>query len=89
MGFEMWCIKEVPDEVDEKGDLIKDDTLLVLLNSHHEPVPFTLPASMADAKWEVIVDTSTSAIASGERLVDGKKPLEVAGRTVVLLRARR
>ena len=80
--------EEVPDEVDEKGDLIKSDTLLVLLNSYHESVPFTLPASMGDANWEVIVDTSTSAIASGERLVDGKNPLEVTGWSVVLLRAK-
>src|SRR5215468_10533818 len=32
------------DEVDARGEPIVDDTLLVLLNAHHEAVPFVLPA---------------------------------------------
>jgi glycogen operon protein len=80
---------EVPNEVDEKGDTVKDDTLLVLLNSHHEPVSFTLPAALADAKWEVIVDANTTEPASSQHLQDEKQPLMVAGRSVVLLQMRR
>jgi len=30
-------------EVDEQGNAIVDDTLLLLLNAHHEPLSFTLP----------------------------------------------
>jgi isoamylase len=79
---------EVPSEMDEKGDTLKDDTLLVLLNSYHEPVPFALPASLVDAKWEVIVGTNTTEFTQGGPLREEKMPLEVAGRSVVMLRLR-
>ena len=77
---------DTPNEFDEKGKAVNDDTLLVLLNSYHEPVSFILPVPVADAKWQVILDTTTSGLASGEQLMDGKQPLEIAGRSVVMLR---
>jgi len=79
---------EIRDEVDEKGDLIKDDTLLVLLNSYHESVPFTPPECIEDVKWEVIIDTNTSDLTVVAQQVDCKKPLEVTGRSVVLLKVK-
>ena len=30
-------------DVDERGEPIVDDTALILVNAHHEPIPFTLP----------------------------------------------
>lgn len=77
---------EIRDEVDEKGDLVKDNTMLLLLNSYHESVPFTLPECMGDVRWEIILDTRKSEIAPGEQRVDGENPLQVAGRSVVMLK---
>ena len=45
------------DETDERGQRIVGETLLLLLNAHHEPVSFTLPAH-ADGNWGLILDTS-------------------------------
>jgi hypothetical protein len=37
-----------------------DDTFLILLNAHHEPLPFTLPAHQRGVRWTVVVDTRTA-----------------------------
>jgi glycogen operon protein len=44
-------------EVDERGNHIVDDTLLLLLNAHHEPVPFRLPAHRRGVRFELLLDT--------------------------------
>jgi glycogen operon protein len=41
---------------DEYGEPIRDDTFLILINSHHEPVNFVLPGEQ-DVKWELLMDT--------------------------------
>jgi glycogen operon protein len=45
------------EEVDEAGDPIRDDTFLLLLNAHHEPVDFVLPAHRTRMRWELVLDT--------------------------------
>ena len=45
------------EEVDERGEPILGDTLLVLLNGHHDRVPFTLPPLEADQQWFRVFDT--------------------------------
>ena len=46
------------EEKDEKGRPILDETLLVLLNAHHEPLPFTLPAHKRSVRWRMILNTA-------------------------------
>ena len=45
-------------DVDERGEPIVDDTALILLNAHHEPIPFTLPQTLGGQVWERVLDTS-------------------------------
>jgi isoamylase len=45
------------EEVDDLGEPIVGDTFLILLNAHHEPVPFVLPAHAARVLWEPVLDT--------------------------------
>ena len=46
------------DDVDERGEPIVGETLLILLNGHHEPIPFTLPAHLDGHHWECLFDTA-------------------------------
>lgn len=46
------------DESDSRGENILGDTLLMLMNAHHEPIPFTLPVASADHRWEMLFDTA-------------------------------
>ncbi|MBW8861093.1 MAG: glycogen debranching protein GlgX [Acidobacteria bacterium] len=45
------------EEVNERGEPITGDTLLVLLNGHHDKVPFTLPSIEGTQQWQRVFDT--------------------------------
>ena len=45
------------DDVDEEGVRIVDDTMLWLLNAHHEPISFKLPECPEGQTWELLLDT--------------------------------
>ena len=45
-------------EVDERGERLVGDTLLLLLNHSADAIPFTLPELNADERWELVVDTA-------------------------------
>ncbi|MFN8539426.1 MAG: glycogen debranching protein GlgX [Thermomicrobiales bacterium] len=46
------------DERDPRGRPETDDILLLLLNAHHEPIPFTLPGAEDGPAWEPLLDTA-------------------------------
>ncbi|MEW5983975.1 MAG: glycogen debranching protein GlgX [Acidobacteriota bacterium] len=71
-------------ELDERGEPIRDDTLLVLLNTNESPVRFTLPTTTDDTRWERVFDTADG----GEPgLLDlGAAAYELAGRALAVLR---
>ena len=58
-------------ETDEKGRAIVDDTLLIIINAHHTPLAFTLPAHKREVRWQPILDTSVTA--GSEKLVTNLK----------------
>ena len=66
-------------DVDERGEPIVDDTALILLNAHHEPIPFTLPPTREGQVWECVLDTTEKgrgvADSQGRRHVRGCGPL--------------
>jgi glycogen operon protein len=72
-------------DVDEHGEPVKADSVLLLLNAHHEPVPFKLPTFGLSYRWESLLDTSLD---NGQtRPVAADKPYELAGRSMAVLRA--
>ena len=70
---------------DDEGQRIVGDTLLVLLNAHHEPVSFQLPAIEWGADWEEVVDTHRSS-ASPHAHTPAGGAVVVGGRSLVVLR---
>jgi glycogen operon protein len=72
-------------ETDERGRRIIGETLLLLLNAHHEPLPFKLPVH-TKGKWEVFFDTAMMARA-GQPLA-GESVYDLRDRSVVAFRYR-
>jgi glycogen operon protein len=72
------------DEVDERGQPIVGDSLLVLLNAHHDRIDFTLPAEGEDDRWVRLIDTSDTH-ASGETF-EGQVRYPLEGRSLVLFK---
>jgi glycogen operon protein len=70
--------------VDERGEPVTGDTLLLLLNAHHEALPFMLPELDAGYRWEPILDTS------GEKIPPdvgaGGTPYPLSARSFAVLR---
>ena len=50
------------DELDEDGERIVGDTLLMLLNAHDHPVTFVLPEHPEGGPWDLLVDTRAGQI---------------------------
>ncbi|MBI3181277.1 MAG: glycogen debranching protein GlgX [Myxococcales bacterium] len=69
---------------DPEGRRIVGDTLLVLLNAHHEPVEFTVPGVEWGAEWQLALDTAKEVEASGAVKAGAK--LELKGRSLMALR---
>ncbi|MGQ0562280.1 MAG: glycogen debranching protein GlgX [Gemmatimonadota bacterium] len=75
-------------EIDENGNMLSDDDLLLILNAYDQGVAFTIPTWDSETPWEVEFDTSKPE-ENGRQTVGPNQALEVAGRTVVLLVRRR
>jgi isoamylase len=72
--------------VNEAGEHVTDDTLLLLFNAHHEAVPFALPDEGPDAHWTIVFDTNQPAVGGSEGERAAVSPISLEGRSLVLLR---
>jgi glycogen operon protein len=70
------------DDVNGIGEPIRDDTLLLLLNPHHEPIRFHMPRREGTA-WEVCLDTADP---SPQGIVGASETYELAARSMALLK---
>ena len=71
-------------EVSDRGQPITDQSFLLLMNAHYEPVPFTLPSLAQEREWLTLVDTAHTTESNGHRFRDSELyPLQA--RSLVLL----
>jgi isoamylase len=70
-------------ETDENGVPIVGDTILLLMNAHHDAIPFTLPALKDGQQWERLLNTAEGSAAPSP--VDGQQPYELPARSMAVL----
>ena len=73
------------EEVDERGNPVVGDTLLVLLNGHSDPVQFRLPPLDEKHQWRRVIDTFDGAVV-GERNFKAGSTLPLQGRSIAVFR---
>jgi glycogen operon protein len=72
-------------EVDERGEPIVGDTMLLLLNAHHDDIDFVLPVTNPNHCWELLFDTAVNA-AIPTVILSGSDPYVLHGRSLALMR---
>jgi isoamylase len=72
------------DEVDERGERIIGDTLLLLLNAASDGVLFTLPETAKLERWETLIDTADPYVAPKWLLAGDRYQLQ--SRSMAVLR---
>jgi glycogen operon protein len=73
-------------EVDERGEMIRGDTLLLLLNAHWEEIPFTLPQTSDGDVWETLIDTAEPDRQLSIFIRNQQEQFPLYGRSLALLR---
>ncbi len=76
-------------EQDERGHPISDETFLLLMNAHHEEMPFHLPDPSSGAGWVPVVDTSCQTSDSPDVQYATGEPYPLQARSLVVLVERR
>jgi isoamylase len=84
-----------------RGDIVRDQSFLLLFNANREPVSFTLPDSRYGPGWDVLISTATAAGVAGSPAtgtgaaatsagatiaVQAGRSIELAGRSIMVLR---
>jgi isoamylase len=73
------------EEKDHLGNPIHDDTFLMLINAHHEPIRFTLPSHPVNLQWHLVLDTVQDVIPARAPLTAEGNYYDLQGRSLALL----
>jgi len=73
------------EEKDHLGNPILDDTFLLLINAHHEPIQFTLPPHPPNVDWHLILDTVQDVIPARAPLVAAGDHYDLKGRSLAVM----
>jgi glycogen operon protein len=69
-----------------EGERVEDESFLLLLNAHHEPVSFTLPPRRFGARWAVELATAEPERRDEGPTAAARDELAVEARSLLLLR---
>ena len=71
---------------DQLGNSITDNSFLLLLNAHHEPVNFQLPPSPQEGIWQTILNTNNTT--TPFKRSTARRRVRLEGRALILLMER-
>ncbi len=72
-------------EMDDRGQAVSDVDFLLLLNAHHEVVPFSLPTVASGMLWVSLIDTSVAGARSPGVTYEASTNYSLQPRSLALL----
>jgi glycogen operon protein len=81
----MYLNGTAPEIRDRAGQCAEDADFLLLLNAHHEPVPFRISHQLYPSGWKVAFDTARPTLPVEEEAVKRNRLVRLAARSFVLL----
>ena len=81
----MFLNGSAPEIRDEAGRCAEDADFLLLLNAHHEPVPFRISHELYHSGWKIAFDTARPELGVEEESVKRSRTVNLAPRSFVLL----
>jgi len=81
----MFLSGEAVDELDEKARPVKDGNFLLIMNAHHEEIPFLLPTAASGMLWIVMLDTSCRTEQGGNIQHEAGTTYPLQARSLALL----
>jgi glycogen operon protein len=86
MSVAVFLNGEAISEPDSRGGRVLDDSFLMLINGHYEPVPFTLPGPEYGERWQCCLDTADPAGTAARPAVKAREVILVSDRSFTLFR---
>lgn len=83
--FGMRMAGDLIGDIDERGQAIKGDSFLILMNAFHDPIPFTIPARVKGERWQRLIDTALPG--REPEWFASEQPYDLKGRSMVIFRA--
>ena len=82
--FQVHLAGDAIPQMDEHGETLFGDTMLLLFNQTPDAVPFTLPEHKPDERWELIFDTAEPP--PGASHFTNAQPYPLRGRSIAVFR---
>jgi isoamylase len=76
---------DIPGEVDENGNPLMDSSLILVLNSHSEAIPFKIPVFLPSGVWQLAIDTVNPQPGESRTFKNNEAILVESRSTVVLV----
>jgi isoamylase len=73
------------------GEGVRDDSFLILLSTHHEPLQFTLPGPEFGEEWALVVDSAAAAVPGqdgrpGQPVLRASDTVPMSSHSMIVLR---
>ncbi|QSR89417.1 glycogen debranching protein GlgX [Methylacidiphilum caldifontis] len=88
-SFGVYLAGDMIGDIDEQGNPIQGNSMLILFNSSESPLSFTLPKRREEKPWTIVFDSADTEFSQKEKEYPGGSSYMLKERSIVLFRGYR